>query len=594
MEELFQKSQDQTASQSEEMVQVPESELKAVRDLLLALMKTKRAFEMYPANNPILVKFQDDLNRMFDEFFEDQDRLSLLIRQQEILYQGQHVYKSGEKDESLSLLFYKDGLREITFTQGFTREELTDFMDVIRTRPDVTGENWDDDLVTLLWEKDFMHLRYYVVEEFAEGEALSDEEVQKLLSRQTPEGDLSEAYQDAAEDAAEDEAKEIFSPLESISMGFRGVFSLGEEEVKSLKEEIEGLTDEKFLDDAIHCLFESLWMERGERDFEMVVGSLESALSYLVHTGGFRAAAFILKRFRELAGGGEGFNQYEVERLKSAVTRAGSETRTKNIAEVLNSGRTINMADFRQYLEQLDKASIIPLSNLMGEVQDLRYRKTLIEALVSLGRDHIEVLAAGLKSGQWYIVRNVAAVLGRIGDKKALEYLKQAVKHPEPRVRREVVRALGMVGGPKAGEILLQVLDDIDPQIRMAALRYLPQAQNYSVLDVIIEVITRPDFNERVSSEKRVFFEVLAEIGQERVMPFMIKLLKKRGFLFGSAKNEEMRVSAAYGLGNIHHKDSIRALKAESSHAKKGSALHEAISYSVHKLAGPDGMRAEV
>ncbi len=193
--------------------------------------------------------------------------------------------------------------------------------------------------------------RYYVVEEFAEGEALSEEEVQKLLSRQAPEGDLSEAYKDAAEDGAEGESKEIFSPLESISMGFRGVFSLGEEEVKSLKEEIEGLTDEKFLDDAIYCLFESLWMEKGSRDFEMVVGSLESALSYLVHTGGFRTAAFILKRFRELAGGSDGFNQYEVERLKSAVTRAGSEARTKNIADVLNSGRTINTTDFRQYLE---------------------------------------------------------------------------------------------------------------------------------------------------------------------------------------------------------------------------------------------------
>ena len=225
MEELFQKSQDQTTSQTEETVQVPESELKAVRDLLLGLMKTKRAFEMYPANNPILVKFQDDLNRMFDEFFEGLDRLSLLIRQQEISYKGQTVYKSGEKDESLSLLFYKDGLREITFTQGFSREELMDFMDVIRTRPDAAGENWDDDIVTLLWEKDFMHLRYYVVEEFAEGEALSEEEVQKLLSRQTPEGDLSEAYKDAdTADEAEAESKRDILPAGIHLHGLQGRF----------------------------------------------------------------------------------------------------------------------------------------------------------------------------------------------------------------------------------------------------------------------------------------------------------------------------------------------------------------------------------
>ncbi len=589
MDELFQKNPEQSLKQPEEEASsVPDTELKAVRELLQSLLKTKRAFEMYPANNPILARFQDDICRRFDDFFQDADKLHLLVRQQEILYKGQNVYKNAEKDDNLALLFYKDGLRDLTFLEGLSHQEIMDFIEVIRTKPDTLSENWDDDIVTLLWEKDFAHLRYYVVEEFSDGEALSEEEAQKLLAGESSD-DLSEAYKDADEGN-----KEIFSPLETISMGFKGVFSLGEEEVKTLKDEIEGLTDDKFLDEAIYCLFESLFMEKGAPDFELVAGSLESALSYLVHTGGFRTASNILKRFRELSGGAEGFSQGETDRLKTAITRAGSESRAKIIAEVLNSGREINIDDFRKYLGQLDRASIIPLSNLMGEVQDIKYRKTLIDALVSLGKDNIEVLAAGLKSGQWYIVRNVAAILGRIGDKKALEYLKQAVKHPEPKVRREVVRALGMVGGPKAGEILLEVLDDTDPQIRMAALRYLPQAQNYSVLDVLVEVITRPDFEEKALSEKRVFLEVLAEIGQEKVMPFMIKLLKRKGFLFGSAKNEEMRVSAAYGLGNIRHKDSLHALESVSSHAKKGSALHEAVSYSVHKLAGPDGAALEV
>ncbi len=587
MDELFQKSPEQSLKQPEEASSVPEVELKAVRELLQSLLKTKRAFEMYPANNPILVKFQDDICRRFDDFFNDADKLPLLIRQQEILYKGQNVYKNAEKDDNLALLFYKDGLRDLTFLEGFSHEELMDFIEVIRAKPDTLSENWDDDIVTLLWEKDFAHLRYYVVEEFSDGEAMSEEEAQRLLAGESND-DLSEAYKDA--DEGKD--KEIFSPLESISMGFKGVFSLGEEEVKTLKDEIEGLTDEKFLDEAIYCLFESLFIEKGSPDFELIAGSLESALSYLVHTGGFRTASNILKRFRELSGG-EGFSRHETERLKTAITRAGSESRAKILSEVLNSGREINIDDFRQYLGQLDRASIIPLSNLMGEVQDIKYRKTLIDALVSLGRDNIDVLAAGLKSGQWYIVRNVAAILGRIGDKKALEYLKQAVKHPEPKVRREVVRALGMVGGPKAGEILLEVLDDTDPQIRMAALRYLPQAQNYSVLDVLVEVITRQDFEEKALSEKRVFFEVLAEIGQEKVMPFMIKLLKRKSFLFGSVKNEEMRVSAAYGLGNIRHKDSLKALESVSAHAKKGSALYEAVSYSVHKLAGTDGAAQE-
>ena len=117
----------------------------------------------------------------------------------------------------------------------------------------------------------------------------------------------------------------------------------------------------------------------------------------------------------------------------------------------------------------------------------------------------------------------------------------------------------------------------------MAALRYLPTAHSHSVLDSIVEIITRPDFDERSLSEKRVFFEVMAEIGQEKVLGFMGKLLHKK-VLFGSAKNEELRVSSAYGLGNVHHNDALALLKNELGKSKKGGVLYEAISYSISKL----------
>jgi hypothetical protein len=575
------------------MLFVPEAEVRQVRELLMSLMKTKRAFEMYPSNNPLLIKFQEDLKRRFDELFETEERLTLVIRQNDIFYKGQSVYHNAEKEDNLALFFYKDGLNELTFASGFSGDELMDFIDVIRARPESSVESFDDDIVTLLWERDFVHLSYYVVEEFVEGGQVEDDEVANILARgQVTDGGIAEAYKDAVTDDPASEAKEIFSPLESISMGFRNVFSLGEEEVKSLKVEMEGLTDAEFLDGAVYALFESLYIDKGTPDFEVLMNNLDSALSYLIHSGGFGMATLILKRFREMTMMKDEFGPREIERIRLSITRAGGESRAKSLAELLNSGRDISVVDLNLFLSQLDKNAIIPLSNLVGEVQDVKYRKALIDALVSLGRDNIEVLAAGLKSGQWFVVRNVAAILGRIGNKASLDYLKQAMGHPEPKVRREVVRALGMVGGPKAGEALLQSLEDQDPQIRMAALRYLPGAQSHAVLDSLVEIITRPDFTDRALPEKRVFFEVLAEIGQDRVLPFLVKLLKKRAF-FGSAKNEETRMSAAYGLGNIHNKAALDTLRSEASKAKKGSGLSEALSYSIQKLTGPPGANTE-
>lgn len=581
--------------EAEDAPAVPEAEVRQVQGLLQSLMKTKRAFEMYPSNNPLPVKFQEELKKRFDEFFESEDRLTLFIRQYDIFYKGQSVYHNPDKEDNLALFFYKDGLSELTFSPGFPGDELLDFIDVIRARPEASVESYDDDVVTLLWEKDFAHLSYYVAEEYVEGVQAEEDEVANILSRgQVSEVNLAEAYRDAVTEGPAPEAKEIFSPLESISMGFTNVFSLGEEEVKSLRVEIEGLTDEEFLEGAIYSLFESLYLDKGTPDFEILMNNLDSALAYLIHSGGFGTATLILKRFRELSVRKDEFNSKEIERIKLSITRAGSESRARTLAELLNSGREVNVEELKLFLFQLDKNAIIGLANLVGEIQDVNYRKALIDALVSLGKGNIEVLAAGLKSGQWFVVRNVAAILGRIGDRASLEYLKQAIGHPEPKVRREVVRALGMMGGPKAGEALLQALEDQDPQIRMIALRHLPGAPSNAVLDSLVEIITRPDFTERALPEKRAFFEVLAEIGQDSVMPFLVKLLKKRPFL-GSARHEEVRASAAYGLGYIHNKAALEALRHEEPKAKKGSVLYEALSYSIHKLEpGPPGAEQEV
>ncbi|HEX9860774.1 MAG TPA: HEAT repeat domain-containing protein, partial [Nitrospirota bacterium] len=427
------------------------------------------------------------------------------------------------------------------------------------------------------------NLSYYVVEEFSEGTSLEQDEMERLMSRGTAtDGDLEEAYQDAMEEDTEG----IFSPLETISMGFKGVFSLGEEEVKSLKEEMEGLTDEYFLNKAIDVLFESLYIDRGTSGFDLLMDNLDSAFSYLIDSGNFGNAALILKRFRELGNQKDVFNEREVARITKSISGAGSVEFVKRIAGVFSDGREVDENELKLFLAQLDNNAIIPLFSLASEVQDIKYRKVILESLVTLGRGRIEVLTAAVKDKRWQVARNAVAILGRIGDKTALEALKHALAHPEPNVRREAIRSLGMIGGPKAGDALLYALDDTDQQIRLSALRFLPRAQSFAVLDSLMEIASRTGFPEKPFPERRAVFEVMGEIGQERVLPYMSKLLKKKG-LFSSAKKEELRACAAYGLGNIHKTEALDLLKKEVARAKKGGPLSEAISYSVKKLDRP-------
>jgi len=578
--------QEETATEDASAPEISEAEAKPVRELLQVVQKTKRAFEMYPENNPILQKFRDDLVRRFGLFFEAEEYLTVLIRQHDIYYKGVSVYHNDEKEDNLALVFYKDGLREITFKSGIPEDEILDFVDIIRARPEASVESFDDDIVTLLWEKDFMYITYYVVEEFVEGSALEAREVERLMEAgNASEADLEEAYQDAQDEDASEEG--LMSPMDTIKMGFGGVFNLSEEEVKALKEEMSGLDDDVFLQSAIEILFESLYLDKGTPDFGVLMDNLDSARNYLVDVGNLGSAALILKRFGELAGQSSEFNKDEIYRMKKSLAEASSPAGIKRLSDMFANGREVTEGDFRLYLSQLDRNGIIPLFSLAGEISDIELRKVVLDALTTLGRNSMDILAGAVKDRRWQIARNAVAILGRIGDKSSIEPLKAALDHEEPRVRREAIRSLGMVGGPKAGEALVLALEDEDPQIRIAALRFMPRAQSYSVIDSLAEYINRQDFQDRSFSEKRAFFEIIGEIGQERVLPMLIKIFRKKSLLFSSTKKDELRAAAAYGLGNVTQQLALDTLLKEKRRVRKGNIVSEAVSHAVGKLEKP-------
>jgi hypothetical protein len=137
-------------------------DIKEAKDILQTLIKTKKTLRMYPQNNPIYVKTLDESYAKFKSFFDYKDNLILRIKHNSISYNSEQIYYNTEKEDNLALFFFKDGLRELTFKKGLLREELEEFLKIIAF--DFDREVVDDDIVTLLWEKDFQNIQYVVDE----------------------------------------------------------------------------------------------------------------------------------------------------------------------------------------------------------------------------------------------------------------------------------------------------------------------------------------------------------------------------------------------------------------------------------------------
>ena len=142
---------------------MPPPELQKAKDVIAALTKAIKTSKLYPESNPIYQKFIEELSEKFNSYMEEHGNLKLRLTQFKLIYKDIEIYDNPDKLENIALKLFTDGVREITFHEGMEDIEILNFLDVLNANID--PEKTDDDMVTLMWEKNFQHITYFVIEE---------------------------------------------------------------------------------------------------------------------------------------------------------------------------------------------------------------------------------------------------------------------------------------------------------------------------------------------------------------------------------------------------------------------------------------------
>ncbi len=518
-------------------------DLKAVRDIVQAILKSKKIIRMYPANNPIYVKTLEDSYTRFRDYFDYREELVLKIKQNEIIWDSEPVYANAEKEDNLALFFFKDGLREVSFKRGLSSEEVEDFLRIVSM--DFEREVVDDDIVTLLWERDFQNIQY-----IADDAILVDEDnyqeraIQQIEEHSNNPDNILKAYQDAfdEEDTSSDTS---IVPLSDTDL---------QQLMQMLDQESHGKT-EKIVD----LLFELPYLSESRADFEELTTFFMSAVEFIMQRGDLAIMNGMLLRLDGLIS--EPHIDEEIKSYFRRVTAyAGNSTIIQLLGELLDSGQEIEDKVVEEYVKHLDKNAIQPLMNILGELESIHARKVVIDALIFLGPKDIMSLAKGLNDQRWFVVRNIIYIFRKIADKRAVEFLLRTVRHPDIRVRKEVIRALGELGGGGVFQTLRECLEDQDVQIRSASLRALGTVASEAAKRIIMDKIADKPFKDIDFDEKKEFFEVLSKWKDKEIFSFLVDILKRKSYFFGSAKNDEIRACSAYALGLLGNKEALSVL----------------------------------
>ncbi|TMQ51413.1 MAG: HEAT repeat domain-containing protein [Candidatus Eisenbacteria bacterium] len=558
--------------------QVLALDVKRVADWIQALVRTLKAYRMYLPNNPTLHKFQSDLEARTWSCLKEIGDIVLNVQQFDLLFEDYSVYHNAAREESLAFRFYTDGVRQITFREGLEPQELRGILEVLKKATDPT--QGQDDVVTLLWERDFRHVEYVhisideIVEEGSGADYPPDPNAPDGGGIPWPVSSVA-AEQEAPIQGPEEtvvDRSDDWSPKAKVeatwdesSVGIQ--FNLTDQETRALNEAIRVEEERPLLNEVLEIVSAILKSEEEPTSFLESATSFQKFIEQALEEGDLARANELLSRLRTIAAK-RAETHGEFRALTEQVIREiGRPSFLGQFAPILNAHPELDPALLTNFLVQIGPTAAGAVCDLLGQVNHMKHRRALCEALAISCKDDVDVLISRLGDSRWYVIRNVVYVLGRIAHQGVERALDRALHHEDVRVRKEAVRALGNIESPTSRAFLVSAFRDLDASVRVQAALTLAQRRDDRAAQSLWGAIQAPDFAKRDQAERQVFFEALGKCASDAFVPRLSELITKAGLFRGP--NEEERFSAALALAWLGTPKALEVLNRELQSKKE-------------------------
>ena len=169
-------------------------------------------------------------------------------------------------------------------------------------------------------------------------------------------------------------------------------------------------------------------------------------------------------------------------------------------------------------------------------------RRSAFDALRHM-TEGTDQLVHALEHREWFVVRNVAELIGELGIEAAVPALARQLEHEDERVRKAVALALAKIGTRAAVEPLRRALYDPSPEVRMQVALGIG-GQKSAALAMPLVVAMDEEKDETVLRE---LILALGRIGSPDAVQALIKCSQPAGRIFGR-KSASLRLAAVEGL----------------------------------------------
>ena len=555
------------AKTEERVLNEPSFPIIYVTDLLKAFVKAVRAHQLYLPNNPMHARSLEAVRESFATLWQHTDEIDLQVIETRLEWEGRVVLDEEERtSDNIAWLLYKDGIRELKMLKGFEEQELGVFFNLLQQVRKATDA--DDDLLTLMWEREFVTLQYRYVDLTQEG----GPGVESMERTEQKEKILSPAQAEAGLESTQ-------TSIAKMDDFDATLYFLDDHEVEYLQGEIKREFSTDLRPAVIASLLDTFENEKDPTVREEICGLLDYFLLILLSSAQYRNAAYLLR-------------ESGVTANRAADVLEPQKQRLLQLGELMSDPKPLG-----QLLQALEDSPLRAPQRELDELFGILQPSALETILSWIGRSSnpplkmlLEVAAGRLASAN---SAELIRLIGSDDEAVVLEAIRRAaaLKSPaavpalgkmltvgESDMRVAAVIALTEIGSAGAMQMLERALLDEDRDVRIVAVRALGSRHAKAALPRIEAAIKGKDLRESNLTEKMAFFEAYGLLSGDAGIALLDPLLNAKGFM-GKKDDAEMRACAAMALGKINSPKAMESLNRASG--EKDVIVRNAVSRAI-------------
>nr|MBA3672341.1 HEAT repeat domain-containing protein [Gemmatimonadaceae bacterium] len=410
----------------------------------------------------------------------------------------------------------------------------------------------EDDLLTMLWEGDFVYLRYRYVDVSVETAApLADG------------GEMTAVGTVDTHAEYEDEQESAQPRAGVVSMAdFDGtLYFLDEKEIEYLQEEIQREYAHDLRTNVISVLLDIYEQQADTEVRNEVAEVLDNLMVHMLSAGQFLNVAFLVRESLVAAARATDLAPEQRDRMLDLPARLSAPEPLSQLLQSLDeTPDAAPPADLLELFEQLRPTALGTVFEWIGRLQNVKLRPLLEEAAGRLASQNTAELVKLVSSSVPGVSLEAVRRAGALKTPAAVAPISKLLTDGSVELRVASLQALVEIGSPTALQALERSVEDEDREVRVAAVRALQSRAYKPVVGRLESMVKGKAIREADLTEKMAVFEAYGSLCGETGIAALDGMLNGKS-LFGRREDSEIRACSAVALGRIGTPNALESLR---------------------------------